>query len=206
MKRNQKQRQKNRRYKRSSFSNLFLVSFALVAAFFIIVTGERENLDVQQRRIKWKEALTPLSKGTREYQAQGGWWVNRGRGGKQGAELLVWGSVSAEVLLTHREGSELNKPDLKKEKSRQSFWNRHGSPEFELSEGYSLYNIFAYKNHLAISIVDVKFPWLLWVLVKTKVDVPLSFFFFKLFSNYNYIFWQIPSISTVCFFRLPTIH
>jgi len=43
MKRNQKQRQKNRRYKRSSFSNLFLVSFALVAAFFIIVTGERER-------------------------------------------------------------------------------------------------------------------------------------------------------------------
>ena len=54
--------------------------------------------------------------------------------------------------------SQTHNADLKKEKSRQSFWNRHGSPEFELSEGYSLYNIFAYKNYLAISVVDVKFP------------------------------------------------
>lgn len=178
MKRNQKQKAKKQKIQEKFFFKfIFSIICTSCCIFHNSNRRERENLDVQQRRIKWKEALTPLSKGTCEYQAQGGWWVNRGRGGKRGAELLVWGSVSAEVLLTHREGSELNKPDLKKEKSRQSFWNRHGSPEFELSEGYSLYNIFAYKNHLAISIVDVKFPWLLWVLVKTKVDVPLSFFF-----------------------------
>lgn len=185
---------------------IFSIIFTSWCVFHNSNRREREHLDVKQRRMKWKEALTPLSKDTGEFQAQEGLGEHTEAVGKTRHRKICARQCLSTSLTDSQEGGEWNKPDLKKEKSRHCFWNRRVSPKFELSEGYSLYNMLPYKNHFAISILDVKFPWLSWVLVKNKGWCSFILFFFKLFSNYNCIFWQIPSISTVCFFRLPTIH
>lgn len=176
---------------------------------FIIVTEERAPW-CQARRIKWKEALAPLSRDTREYQAQ-----EAGRVHKR-----PWKHLEAQndfcvrqclsrSLTDSQEGSELNKPDLKKKK-QALFWNERVSPKFELSEGYSLYNMLAYKNHFAISILDVQIPWLSLGFGKKQRLVflyPFFFFFFKVFSSITIFSGRIPGyIYTVCFFGLPTIH
>lgn len=83
--------------------------------------------------------------------------AHRGRGKTRHRKICARQCLSTS-LTDSQEGGELNKPDLKKEKSRHCFWNRRVSPKFELSEGYSLYNMLPYKNHFAISILDVKFP------------------------------------------------
>lgn len=136
MKRKQTNRQESRRYERSSF-DLFLVSFSLVDVIFIIVTEEREST--------WCQAKENKVKGSPDATIKRHTWIpGTGRLGEYteavGENEAQNDGVSqclSRSLTDSQEGSELNKLDLKKEKSRHCFWNRRVSPKFELSEGYS---------------------------------------------------------------------